>query len=622
MAEEKMRPGTNVGPSHVEEAIPVDLVDPHRAALEYNPEHAETPSLSTILAVISLALSYICPISCGFALVTGILVRVGTELGDTDNKITWLVGGWSIASSVSFSMAGNLSDVFGRRWTIVCGQLFNIAGSAVAATAHSVEQIIVGSTLLGFGCGIVFVSYAGISEMLPNKWRGTGLALTEAAINFPFGIANVLIATLLAVYTKQGWRWCYYLGLIFGVISLVGTLLTYFPPSRPQYDYETTRWQEFKQLDFLGLFLYTTGLTTFLVGLTWAGQPGHPWKSVSVIAPIIVGFVTLMACFAYDFTLATRPLFPLPVFKQVREFTVLLGIVFVAGMIFYSMSALLPQGSLYTFTSNPWEIGYIALPNGVMQFVFGAVATAFMGKIKRLKAQMLVALVIQTIFTGCLAAVVEQHKIAWAALQAFSVGPFALVVLACYVTAGLNIPLKYLGLATGLIGTFRSMGGSVGNAIFNAILQGVISKDLGPAIANAALTQGFDAQYLDLLIPATIQTAVGIPHAFDAIPGGIQPAVEAAALRAFRQVYGKAFRMVFFATIPFGVMAIVLACVMRDSSIYLTNHTAVHMEREGIFDNTGPSNKVGKMTHTHTGPGLVKATAKDEEGASHHAESR
>merc|ERR1712000_217644 len=101
-------------------------------------------------------------------------------------------------------------------------------------------------------------------------------------------------------------------------------------------------------------------------------------------------------------------------------------------MIFYSMSALLPQGSLYTFTSNPWEIGYIALPNGVMQFVFGAVATAFMGKIKHLKAQMIVALVIQTIFTGCLAAVIGQHKIAWAALQAFSVGPFALVVLACY----------------------------------------------------------------------------------------------------------------------------------------------------------------------------------------------
>ena len=41
----------------------------------------------------------------------------------------------------------------------------------VAALAKSVGMIIVGSTFLGFGCGIVFVSYAGISELLPNKWR-------------------------------------------------------------------------------------------------------------------------------------------------------------------------------------------------------------------------------------------------------------------------------------------------------------------------------------------------------------------------------------------------------------------------------------------------------------------
>lgn len=226
-----------------------------------------------------------------------------------------------------------------------------------------------------------------------------------------------------------------------------------------------------------------------------------------------------------------------------------------------------------------------------------------MGKIKHLKTQMIVALSIQTIFTGCLAAVVGQHKIAWAALQAFSVGPFALVVLACYVTAGLNIPLKYLGLATGLIGTFRSMGGSVGNAIFNAILQGVTSKDLAPTIAGAASAQGFDPQNLPALILATAQSAVGIPHAFDAVPG-INPALEAAALKAFRGVYAKAFRMVFYSTIPFGVVAIILACIMRDSSIYLTNHTAVHMEREGIFDTAKPHkdhrNELDELDSHHT----------------------
>lgn len=86
-----------------------------------------------------------------------------------------------------------------------------------------------------------------------------------------------------------------------------------------------------KELDFVGLFLYTSGLVTMLIGLTWAGQVGHPWRSVSVIAPIIIGFLGLVACFLYDFTIAKKPLFPLEVFKKMRDFTVLLGIVFVAG---------------------------------------------------------------------------------------------------------------------------------------------------------------------------------------------------------------------------------------------------------------------------------------------------
>ena len=39
-------------------------------------------------------------------------------------------------------------------------------------------------------------------------------------------------------------------------------------------------------------------------------------------------------------------------------------------MTFYSMMALLPQASLYIFTSDAMEIGYIALPNGIVQVCF------------------------------------------------------------------------------------------------------------------------------------------------------------------------------------------------------------------------------------------------------------
>ncbi|KAJ9618122.1 hypothetical protein H2204_013169 [Knufia peltigerae] len=559
--------------------VPLDLDDPHRAALEDNPEHAEKLTWTTLLAVISLSFSYVCPISCGFVLVTGILVPLGVELGDTEN-ISWIVGGWSIASSISFSVAGSISDIFGRRWTIVCGEVLSIIGSIVACTSSTTLTVAAGSTVIGFGCGIVFVSYAGIQELVPNKWRGL-LGLTECAMTIPWAIAGVLIANALQSNTAAGWRWCYYIGIIFGVLSTAGTIVFYFPPSRPQYDFDKTRWQEIKEIDYIGFLLYTAGLTILLIGLTWAGSANHPWTSASTIAPIVVGFVTLIACFVYDFTVPTRPFFPLELFREIRGFTVLLVVVFVAGVVFYSMAGLLPQGSLYMFTPDSIQIGIIALPNGISQFLFGGVATILMGKVGHLKLQVIVMLMIQTAATGAYAGVIPGNRAGWSALQFFGQGAFALITLLCYVIAGLNVPLRHLGVASGLIGTFRSAGGSVGNAVFNTILNGLIKEQIPARLAQVVEENSMPADTLATLIPATMQNALGIPNSFAKVPG-ITPQVEAMAATAFKEAYAFAFSRVFYASIPFGCLAIIAALFILDPSKYLTNHTAVKMEREGM----------------------------------------
>ncbi|KAJ4246881.1 hypothetical protein NW762_013433 [Fusarium torreyae] len=569
---------------HLEDVTPLDLDDPHRAALDHASDPTKVPSMATILAIVCLAMSFIAPMSCGYILITAIIVPIQTDLGDPNNTITWLIGGWSVASAVSFPVAGALSDIFGRRWVIMLGQAISMIGSIVGATAQTVNTIVAGSTLLGFSTGLIYVSYAGIPELLPNKWRGIGLASTELAIGIPWGVANVLFASLLVLHTSLGWRWCYYIGLITAALSLVGTFAFYFPPSRPQHDLDRTRWDQFKAIDFVGLALYAGGLTTLLVGLTWAGQPEHPWRSSSVIGPVVIGAATLVVCFIYEFTVPSQPLFPMEIFQQFREFTILLAIAFSAGMVFYPMLALLPQGSLYLFTSDQIEIGLMALPSGCVQIAFGVIGPALVGKIKRLKLQLIVTLVMQTTFTAALAGAVR-NKTAWVALQSLAVGPFILAILICYLMVGLNMPLRHLGLATGLVGTFRSMGGSVGNAIFNTILQEVVRTDLGPKITAAALQEGFDPAGLGALIPATYTAILGVPGAFAAVPG-ISPAVETAAIQAFRNVYGDAFSMVFYVTIPFNVIVVILALFVKDPSKYLTNHTAVQMEKKA-----GPGNR-------------------------------
>lgn len=280
-------------------------------------------------------------------------------------------------------------------------------------------------------------------------------------MTLPWSFAGVLIATLLNSQTAARWRWCYYIGMIYGVISLAGTCAFYFPPQRPQFDFDKSRWQQIKEIDYLGCAFYTTGLTLFLVGVTSAGTV-YAWTSARTLAPMLVGATLLALCFVYDFTLAKQPLFPLKLFSQIRDFTLLLVVVFVAGMVFYTMAALLPQGTLYMFTKDPIQIGITALPNGASQVLFGAVLTLFMGNIGHLKLQVIVLLVSQTLFTALLAVAVPDSRAAWMAFQFFAIGPFALITLVCYVIAGLDVPLRHLGLASGLIGTFRSAGGSVG----------------------------------------------------------------------------------------------------------------------------------------------------------------
>lgn len=137
-----------------------------------------------------LGMSLVAPISCGYAMVNSILNPIGTALGDMDNVI-WIAGGWSVASAVSFSVAGSWSDIFGRRYVTISGQLVTMVGAVsklptflggltmtihtaekiVGATAQKTTTVAAASTIIGFGAGIAFVSYAGISELLPNKYR-------------------------------------------------------------------------------------------------------------------------------------------------------------------------------------------------------------------------------------------------------------------------------------------------------------------------------------------------------------------------------------------------------------------------------------------------------------------
>ena len=145
-----------VGEEELDPHIRDDRGDPHHAALEDIDPNAKV-SLSTWVAAFFIASTYTPSITCTILLVFPILVPIGLDLQGNVDNVNWLASGWSLAGAVSFALAGQVSDYFGRRNVILFGQVLLVIGHIVGATAQSVNQAIAGMVILGFGTGISFV---------------------------------------------------------------------------------------------------------------------------------------------------------------------------------------------------------------------------------------------------------------------------------------------------------------------------------------------------------------------------------------------------------------------------------------------------------------------------------
>ncbi len=99
--------------------------------------------------------------------------------------------------------------------------------------------------------------------------------------------------------------------------------------------------QELREMDYVGIVLFTGGLILFLLGLS-AGGTIHPWDSAYVIATLVVGGVTLVAFVLYEIYMPLRrPLVPMELFKN-YDYDIANILSIVGGMVYYSASGIPP----------------------------------------------------------------------------------------------------------------------------------------------------------------------------------------------------------------------------------------------------------------------------------------
>ncbi|PCG96662.1 Major facilitator superfamily domain, general substrate transporter [Penicillium occitanis (nom. inval.)] len=563
-------PVHDIGHEELDPHIYDDNGDPHRTALEDRDADGKV-SRSTIVAIFFLSFTVHPGLSFTLLTIFPILGRIGLDLQGSPLNVNWMVSGWTVGGSVAFAIAGQLSDYFGRRYIILSGQGLLIVGHIVGSTAQSVNQCIAGMVILGLGTGTIFVVYPSIAELLPNRYRSIGVGFTDFCL-LPFSTFGPLISLTLA--QRASWRCVFILGAITGVIAFVGTAIFYTPPSRPLRD--RTRRQLLRELDYPGIFFYTAGLTLFLLGLGWAGIT-QPWKSAAVLVPLILGFVIFALAFVWDFGgYAKRPNFPYHIMSKVREYTVLLILIFVVGLVYISMTDLIPANISNVYTSDATKAGFYNIPAGFGGSIGGAILGTFAYRIRYIHIQLVVAIAIQTVFTALLALSTPDRLALAIVCQFFANMPFAWLTTCCYLTASIHVPQRNTGLALGLLGTFRFLGGAIGTTIFTTILQNKATPAILSRVTDAMLPLGYPSEQVPELISYLSGTAP-LGNLTDTSVDVID-----AARKAIQWGWSDAYKIVWLSTIPFGVIAFVGALFVRDPSPYLTNHVSVTLEKERL----------------------------------------
>jgi hypothetical protein len=70
----------------------------------------------------------------------------------------------------------------------------------------------------------------------------------------------------------------------------IGLFIFYHPPTFEEVHKrdDRSKWQEFKDLHFLGVLLFTGGITVLLLGISWGGI-SYPWKSAGLPCQSLLG---------------------------------------------------------------------------------------------------------------------------------------------------------------------------------------------------------------------------------------------------------------------------------------------------------------------------------------------
>ncbi|ACL40078.1 major facilitator superfamily MFS_1 [Pseudarthrobacter chlorophenolicus A6] len=408
------------------------------------------------------------------------LPAIRNDLGGGLSGLQWVVTGYALMFSALQLFAGTFSDRAGARRAYGMGMILFVVASAACALSPSLPALVGARILQGIGAAMITpASLALIREAYHDA-----AARGRATVYWGLGgsVAAAAGPVLGGLLTQLDWRLIFFVNLPVGAVALGVLSRVAVSPRRAA------------PFDWTGQISAVVGLAALTYGIIEGAEAGYESPAIVLMFAVAVAAIT---AFVFAQAWGRHPMIPLDLFRSRTVSTALtIAVVTMAG--FYGIVFVQSLYFQQERGASALETGVLFLPMTALVAILNPWVARLMGKYGHPAMIATGQLIMAAGLAGlCLLPADAPVLLVAALMVPVGVGgSFTVPSIIAQVMD--NVPAERAGTASGVVNTARQVGGTLGVAIFGAVIAS------GEFITGLRASLGATAVVLIVLIVASM----------------------------------------------------------------------------------------------------------------------
>jgi len=435
-----MADATTASPMMIDAAVPSERIAPRRL-------------VAFLIMVFGMFMSIL-----DIQIVSASLTDIQAGLSASSTEVSWVQTAYLIAEVIAIPLSGFLSRALGTRLLFAISAAGFTLASFLCGFASSIEQMILWRAIQGFlGAGMIPTVFASAYTVFPRS----KLYIVSPVIGLVATLAPTIGPTVGGYITDvMSWHWLFFINVVPGIGITVGVLAL--------VDFDQPNFKLLDHFDWFGLI----AMAGFLGALEYVLEEGpqYEWMqdtSVAICATICA--VSAMAFFWRVLT-AKEPIVDIRAFTN-RNFAVGCLISFCVGIGLYGLTYVYPRYLAEVRGYSALMIGETMFVSGVTMFLTAPIVGRLMQKVD-MRLIIAVGLIIFGLGSYQMTWITRDYDFYELLVPQIlrGIGMMFAMVPTNNIALG-TLPADRVKNASGLFNLTRNLGGAVGLAVINEVLN-------------------------------------------------------------------------------------------------------------------------------------------------------